>query len=382
MLGGIDYGEWLKEKEEQEELKRKEEKELKKKRKWNNEKEEWEYVSDDSEPDDDDDTKSTSSSPKKKKRNSQSSVDSSDPTKSSSKRNSTNSTKMKKLFKKINKSTISTTLKSKLIGDREQQKLLGSKLNSKIDSSVDYVGEKVAIEKMAERAIEAKKRASGIVESTANKTSFFTKFIPDRIKKLSNSVVIDPIKSLANSTTNLDLRGSLQDTVSAVLIDSDRSSDEEGGNDSPDNGRDSDSHTPVAANEANAKGASWKKDWEKIDGKWVKKTKKETKDTGSAIVPSAKDKDTKLDVAAKGGQWLSKWNHVEKEWVKEWEPKEKKCAFIIFLWGSSLEYALGALVLGQSLLKSGTKHELCCVHTEEVPMQEILGKVWKNMRKV
>lgn len=41
-------------------------------------------------------------------------------------------------------------------------------------------------------------------------------------------------------------------------------------------------------------------------------------------------------------------------------------AFVIALWGTSPEYVFGAMVLGWSLRKTGTKHDLVLVHTDDV----------------
>mmetsp|Transcript_38114 Transcript_38114/g.89316 ORF Transcript_38114/g.89316 Transcript_38114/m.89316 type:complete len:746 (+) Transcript_38114:46-2283(+) len=42
------------------------------------------------------------------------------------------------------------------------------------------------------------------------------------------------------------------------------------------------------------------------------------------------------------------------------------CAYVIALWGSSAEYVLGAMVLGWSLQRTGTRHDLVVVHTDDV----------------
>lgn len=58
-------------------------------------------------------------------------------------------------------------------------------------------------------------------------------------------------------------------------------------------------------------------------------------------------------------------------------------AFVIGLWGSSAEYVLGAIVLGRSLLRTGTAHDLVVLHTDDVPdaAVDILRRVgWKIQR--
>ena len=59
---------------------------------------------------------------------------------------------------------------------------------------------------------------------------------------------------------------------------------------------------------------------------------------------------------------------------------EKPCAFVTFLWGGSTEYLLGAIVLGKSLRLTNTKHELLCLHTDDVPEICVLRKYWKTQR--
>ncbi|CAD7954128.1 unnamed protein product [Amoebophrya sp. A120] len=59
------------------------------------------------------------------------------------------------------------------------------------------------------------------------------------------------------------------------------------------------------------------------------------------------------------------------------DPHIKKCAFVIFLWGESIEYVLGACVLGKSLLETDTKHDLLCLHTKDVTELKTLEKFWK-----
>jgi len=54
-------------------------------------------------------------------------------------------------------------------------------------------------------------------------------------------------------------------------------------------------------------------------------------------------------------------------------------AYLICLWGSSAEYVLGALVLGQSIKNTGSKHARVCMHTADVPQAfiELLSAVWE-----
>jgi len=62
------------------------------------------------------------------------------------------------------------------------------------------------------------------------------------------------------------------------------------------------------------------------------------------------------------------------------ESKSKgKYAYVIALWGCSKEYVIGAMVLGQSLRQTGTKHDLVCMHTADVPegFIRLLSLVWK-----
>jgi hypothetical protein len=48
-------------------------------------------------------------------------------------------------------------------------------------------------------------------------------------------------------------------------------------------------------------------------------------------------------------------------------------AYLICLWGSSMEYILGAMVLGASIRKTGSKHDRLCLFTEDVPRE-----AWRN----
>eukprot|EP00928_Gymnodinium_smaydae_P046938 TRINITY_DN31296_c0_g1_i1.p1 TRINITY_DN31296_c0_g1~~TRINITY_DN31296_c0_g1_i1.p1 ORF type:complete len:592 (+),score=124.23 TRINITY_DN31296_c0_g1_i1:41-1777(+) len=55
-----------------------------------------------------------------------------------------------------------------------------------------------------------------------------------------------------------------------------------------------------------------------------------------------------------------------------------KYAYVITLWGASPCYALGALVLGHSIKRTGTPHSLVCIHTPDVPegMLKLLASIW------
>eukprot|EP00434_Breviolum_minutum_P030161 symbB.v1.2.026673.t1/scaffold2684.1/size75764/5 len=53
-------------------------------------------------------------------------------------------------------------------------------------------------------------------------------------------------------------------------------------------------------------------------------------------------------------------------------------AYLICLWGASAEYMVGAMVLGASIRKTGSKHDRVCLYTEDVPAEYIqhLSKLW------
>lgn len=55
-----------------------------------------------------------------------------------------------------------------------------------------------------------------------------------------------------------------------------------------------------------------------------------------------------------------------------------KYAFLICLWGASPNYVVGAMVLGYSIKKTGSKHARVCLYTEDVPpgYVEILSQLW------
>ncbi|CAK9051475.1 unnamed protein product [Durusdinium trenchii] len=54
-------------------------------------------------------------------------------------------------------------------------------------------------------------------------------------------------------------------------------------------------------------------------------------------------------------------------------------AFLICLWGASAEYMVGAMVLGASIRKTGSKHHRVCLYTDDVPQEHIreLSKLWR-----
>ena len=59
-------------------------------------------------------------------------------------------------------------------------------------------------------------------------------------------------------------------------------------------------------------------------------------------------------------------------------PPGPRFAYATSLWGTSPGFVLGALALGQGLRRSGTKHDLVLMHTDDVPLSScsILGQVW------
>ena len=60
--------------------------------------------------------------------------------------------------------------------------------------------------------------------------------------------------------------------------------------------------------------------------------------------------------------------------------QHRKCryAYVSTLWGTASGFSLGALVLGQSLRRSGTRHDLVLLHTNEVPSPhlQLLSQIW------
>lgn len=59
-------------------------------------------------------------------------------------------------------------------------------------------------------------------------------------------------------------------------------------------------------------------------------------------------------------------------------PTVDRFAYAASLWGTSPGFVLGALVLGQALRRSGTRHDLVLMHTDDVPMSSraLLEEVW------
>ena len=51
---------------------------------------------------------------------------------------------------------------------------------------------------------------------------------------------------------------------------------------------------------------------------------------------------------------------------------------LVFRWGKSSEYVLGALVLGHSIKRSGSKHALVCLYADDVPPPCVLllSRIW------
>lgn len=70
---------------------------------------------------------------------------------------------------------------------------------------------------------------------------------------------------------------------------------------------------------------------------------------------------------------------------EEWEKKQPvvstagNYAFVIFLWGASIEYVLGAMVLGHSIRRTGSTHARVCLHTNDVPqgLVDLLSQIWE-----
>lgn len=60
----------------------------------------------------------------------------------------------------------------------------------------------------------------------------------------------------------------------------------------------------------------------------------------------------------------------------------RRFAYAAAIWGSSPGFALGALVLGSALRRSGTEHDLALLHTDEVPASTLtlLAEVWSLHR--
>ena len=58
--------------------------------------------------------------------------------------------------------------------------------------------------------------------------------------------------------------------------------------------------------------------------------------------------------------------------------KSGRYAYVVALWGSAAGFALGALVLGAALRRSGTRYDLVLLYTEDVPAStiDLLSTVW------
>ena len=58
--------------------------------------------------------------------------------------------------------------------------------------------------------------------------------------------------------------------------------------------------------------------------------------------------------------------------------KSGRYAYVVALWGSAAGFALGALVLGAALRRSGTRYDLVLLYTEDVPAStiDLLSRVW------
>lgn len=58
---------------------------------------------------------------------------------------------------------------------------------------------------------------------------------------------------------------------------------------------------------------------------------------------------------------------------------QDRCAYVINLWGASSDYALGALVLGHSIKRTGSLHARVCLHTKDVPASfvRLLSEIWE-----
>ena len=62
---------------------------------------------------------------------------------------------------------------------------------------------------------------------------------------------------------------------------------------------------------------------------------------------------------------------------------QDRFAYATALWGSNFGFVLGALVLGRALRRSGTRHDLVLLHTDDVSAnsRSLLSKIW-TMRRV
>eukprot|EP00929_Paragymnodinium_shiwhaense_P074674 TRINITY_DN38227_c0_g1_i1.p1 TRINITY_DN38227_c0_g1~~TRINITY_DN38227_c0_g1_i1.p1 ORF type:complete len:814 (-),score=162.36 TRINITY_DN38227_c0_g1_i1:56-2497(-) len=76
---------------------------------------------------------------------------------------------------------------------------------------------------------------------------------------------------------------------------------------------------------------------------------------------------------------------IELRFTEPWPDREPaphvkgKYAYVITLWGSSPDYILGALVLGQSLARTGSKHSRLCLHCDDVPPRyiKLISQLWE-----
>lgn len=103
----------------------------------------------------------------------------------------------------------------------------------------------------------------------------------------------------------------------------------------------------------------------------------------------------KLGWAEKGGFWSrlpESWRGfcpcckrpVDMRLTQAWSANQPKpyargnYAYVINLWGASPAYILGALVLGHSIKKTGSRHSRVCLHTPDVPEEflALLRYVW------
>lgn len=66
------------------------------------------------------------------------------------------------------------------------------------------------------------------------------------------------------------------------------------------------------------------------------------------------------------------------DWEERAPARSGLFAYVINLWGGSPSYVLGALVLGHSIRRTGSKHQLICLHTSDVPahLLLLLARVW------
>lgn len=76
---------------------------------------------------------------------------------------------------------------------------------------------------------------------------------------------------------------------------------------------------------------------------------------------------------------------IEAQLWEPWEPDPPereaigRFAYVITLWGSSADYILGALVLGESLRRTQSRHFRVCLHTGDVPADliNLLSELWE-----